>query len=311
MLHVRVVTPSGLCNGVVAMLEADPAVHNLVVMYGAARRPDGDLVQFDVARERANHVIAELRACDIHRVGSIALFRVDAALSDVAAAAEAHAPGESSEAVIWEEVESRVRDDSSLTVSFVLMMMVAVLIGATGILLDAPVLIVGAMVVGPDYGPLAGLTLGLHRRRFDRSRQALFTLGIGFLAGIAATVAMTALARLIGRIPDVYIADIRPLTSFIAKPDGWSVVVATLAGVAGMVALTESKAGALVGVLISVTTIPAASNVGVALAMSRWGEAGGAVLQLIVNLLVMVAVGLITLRVVQRASGVPIRRSRR
>ena len=46
----------------------------------------------------------------------------------------------------------------------------------------------------------------------------------------------------------------RPDTAFIYQPDVLSFVVAFLAGVAGMLSLTSAKSGALVGVLISVTT---------------------------------------------------------
>jgi len=40
------------------------------------------------------------------------------------------------------------------------------------------------------------------------------------------------------------------------------VIVAVLAGLVGVVSLTESRANALIGVFISVTTIPAAASVG-------------------------------------------------
>lgn len=307
MLHIRVVTPSDVRPALLAALEVNSSVHNLVVFTGAARRPTGDLVQFDVAREGANDVITMLRSLDLHRRGSIALERIDAALSDVAAAAEALSPGEASEAVIWEEVEARVRNESSVTTRFLVMMAIAVLIGAVGLLLDSPVLIVGAMVVGPDYGPLAGVMLGIHRRRFDRARQALFTLTLGFTVAIATTVLMTLVVRGFGRIPAAYLVGDRPLTSFVSKPDGWAVLVAALAGIAGMIALTESKAGTLVGVLISVTTIPAASDIGVAAALGRWSQMRGAALQLLINIAVMCIVGIATLAVEQRATRTPIR----
>ena len=42
------------------------------------------------------------------------------------------------------------------------------------------------------------------------------------------------------------------------------------AGIAGVLSLTSTKSGALIGVLISVTTIPAAANIGVAAAYSDW-----------------------------------------
>jgi hypothetical protein len=67
-----------------------------------------------------------------------------------------------------------------------------------------------------------------------------------------------------------------------------------------VLSLTSAKSGALVGVLISVTTIPAASNVGVAAAYGEWSDAGGAALQLGINLAGIVAAGLLTLFIQRR-----------
>ena len=187
------------------------------------------------------------------------------------------------------------------------MLGVAVLIGAVGVLTDSPVLIVGAMVVGPDYGPIAGVTLNLHRHRLDRCIDALTTMLIGFGTSILLAAALAAVVRAIGAVPDGYVDGVRPLTSFVARPDGWSVVVAVLAGIAGTLALTEAKAGALVGVLISVTTVPAAANLGVAVALGRFGEGAGAAVQLSLNVVVMVVTGVAVLRVQQWASRSPIR----
>lgn len=245
-------------------------------------------------------MLERLRQLDLHRVGSIAVDRIDTALSDVAAAAEAHAPGEPSEAVIWEEVEARVRGDSGLSPSFVALLVIAVLIGAVGVLVDSPILIVGAMVVGPEYGPLASVAMGVYGCRLRRVRRGLVALAVGFPVAIVAAASLTVVLRWADRIPVAYRLGERPLTNFISNPDLFAIIVAVLAGVAGTVSLTEARSGALVGVLISVTTIPAASNVGIALAMSRVGEAAGALGQLILNLGILVVVGAVTLRLQAR-----------
>ena len=86
-----------------------------------------------------------------------------------------------------------------------------------------------------------------------------------------------------------------PLTQFIAKPDTFSVIVACFAGAAGMLSLTSAKSGALVGVLISVTTIPAAANIGVAAALGNWADWRGAMAQLSINLTGIVLAGVGTL----------------
>jgi uncharacterized membrane protein len=58
-----------------------------------------------------------------------------------------------------------------------------------------------------------------------------------------------------------------------------------------VVSLTESRANALIGVFISVTTIPAAADIGVSLAFGSWHEAGGSALQLLLNVILLIAVG--------------------
>ena len=95
--------------------------------------------------------------------------------------------------------------------------------------------------------------------------------------GIAAAFALTLVLRRSESAPDELAEPCRgPATLFISHPDEYSVLVALLAGVAGALSLSTAKSGALVGVLISVTTIPAAANVGVAAAYGDWSEMAGA-----------------------------------
>ena len=44
-------------------------------------------------------------------------------------------------------------------------MILATLIAAVGIVTDSIILIIGAMIVGPEFGPLAGLCVALVQRR--------------------------------------------------------------------------------------------------------------------------------------------------
>jgi uncharacterized hydrophobic protein (TIGR00271 family) len=295
VLHVRLIVPGDSSGLVIDGLTCAVGVCNVVMLAGASVVPAGDLIQFDVAPEAANGVLLTLRQLGVHDDGSISVERTEMTMSAVASAAQAAAPGHSSEAVIWAEVSARVRDDATLTGTYLLLMSLAVLIGAVGILTDSPILIIGAMVLGPEYGPLSGVALGLHRRKPAFAVASLRTLAIGFAVGMLVTLLFAAGVRAIGQTPDAYANGERPLTQFISHPDFWSIVVAVLAGVAGTVTLTQAKSGALVGVLISVTTIPAASNVAIALAYGRGNEAWGALGQLLLNLALIVVVGAATL----------------
>jgi uncharacterized hydrophobic protein (TIGR00271 family) len=300
MIHLRIVAPEQAAHKALEILHGSPAVLNVVHLHAAAKKPDGDLILCDVAREEASVIIGDLKELEIPRVGSIAVEHIDTALSDAAVAAEKAAPGLPSDAVVWEEVEQRTSENTELSVSFVAFMVLAMQIGAVGILLDQPILIVGAMVVGPEFGPLAGLSVALVQRRRDLARRSFAALGVGFLTGIALACLSTLVFQWIGVSPDDFVPSDHELTGFISEPDFFSFFVAFVAGTAGILSLTSPKSGALIGVLISVTTIPAASNIGVAAAYGDWNEAGGAAAQLAINLTSIVLAGVLTLFIQRR-----------
>lgn len=295
MLHLRLIAPADRSDEVGACLARSPAATNIVRLPGVAVDPPGDVFQCDVAREAASHILSQLRELGLHRDGSIAVEEVDVSLSRASDRAEERAPGFGSDAVVWEEVEARTMEESSLSVTYLAFMSVATMIASFGVLLDQPVLIIGAMVVGPEFGPLAGLCVATVHRRWVEAKRSLQALLIGFPVGMAATMLLTWLLTAAGLFERSMLTEHRPLTGFIYQPDALSFVVAFLAGIAGTLSLTSAKSGALVGVLISVTTVPAAANVAVATAYGVWSEAAGSALQLGINLSGLVVASLLTL----------------
>ncbi|WP_062431432.1 DUF389 domain-containing protein [Herbidospora daliensis] len=296
MLHIRVISPETVTDEVIGCLQEATGVTNLVVLSGAARHPAGDLVEFDVAREAANGVIESLRGFGIETSGSIAVEKIDLAISEAADRAREEAPGEGDDAVVWEELAARVADDSRMTWAFVVFLAIATQLAAIGVLLNSPILIVGAMVLGPEFGPIAAVCFGLMRREAGLIGAAVRNLVIGFAAAIVVTLACALVARGLGWIEPVMIAEGNTEeVNFIVKPDRWSFIVALLAGVAGVLSITAGKSSSLVGVFISVTTVPAAGYAAVAVALGEWGEVGHAALQLGVNILGMVIAGTLTL----------------
>nr|WP_036342426.1 DUF389 domain-containing protein [Micromonospora purpureochromogenes] len=295
MLHLRIIAPGDRSSAVVDLLGGEPGVTHLVVLPGAARRPAGDLVLCDVVRESADHVLRRLQDLDVDVRGGIAADDVEMTLSQAADRAAEEAPGHGEDAVVWDEIAAKTGEQTVLTGTFLALIVVATMIAGIGVLLDQPILIVGAMVVGPEFGPLAALCVALLRRQPRVVGHSVQALTVGFLVAMAATVLSTwtlTAAGLVGR--DMLLAE-RPMTDFIWRPDALSWVVGLLAGVAGMLSLTSKKSGSLVGVLISVTTVPAAANVAVASAYGVWHEAAGSALQLVINLAAIVLAGLLTL----------------
>ena len=326
MVHLRIVAPSHDAEHALDLLQATPSVCNLIYLQGAAQKPEGDVILCDVAREDASIIVSDLREFGIDQEGSIAMEDIDSLISSAADRAEQAARGAPSDAVVWEEVEARTSESTELSASYLLFMVLACLIACVGILLDSPILIIGAMVVGPEFGPIAGFCVALVQRRGDLVRRSLTPLAIGFPLGIAAAYLFSLWIRAVGLTPDGFSVTEHPATDFISHPDIFSFIVAVFAGTAGILTLTNSKSGALVGVLISVTTIPAAANVGLAAAYQDFNEMSGALIQLGVNLTAIVMAGVVTLFVQRKlyqrrrrahlhdeareAGGLPVGRSR-
>ncbi|MGP3973471.1 DUF389 domain-containing protein [Streptomyces sp. 8N114] len=295
MLHLRIIVPQGRTTEVTSLLEKTVGTTHLVVLEGAARDPVGDLVMCDVAREAGDELLRELREMRLPEHGAISVEDIDLSLSARADLAEELAPGEGVDAVLWESLSEATHEESRLTLTYLTFLTVATMLAACGVLIDSAILIVGAMVVGPEFGPLAGVCTGLVRRAPRLLWRSLTALLVGFPVAMLLTGGFSVVLDALGIFSYEKFSNPHPMTAFIWKPDPMSFVVALLAGVAGIVSLTSSKSGALVGVAISVTTVPAAANAAVALSYGNLEETGGSFLQLLVNLAGIVLAGTLTL----------------
>ncbi|MFD2471924.1 DUF389 domain-containing protein [Amycolatopsis silviterrae] len=294
MLHLRAICPPERTDETLELLRTHPGAAHLIVHRGASVSPEGDLIEADIAREAADDIVDALCTLGIDRSGGITMESLDTALSDAADAAEEAAPGEGADAVVWQELLGRTGEESRWNATFQAFLAIACLLAAVGVLTDSSVTIVGAMVVGPEFGPLAAIAVGVVLRRWDLVRRA----GVALAAGFPISMAITLLGVLLGSTIDLF--DPHAIVNnhqvdFVYQVGPASFVVALLAGAAGMLAMTSAKSAALVGVFISVTTVPAAGYAMVAAVAGRWDRAGFSVLQLLVNLFGIVLAAAIVL----------------
>ncbi|WP_330240276.1 DUF389 domain-containing protein [Streptomyces sp. NBC_00525] len=295
MLHLRLIVPADRTDEVVRLLERTPGTAHLAVLPGVARDPSGDVVLCDVAREAGDELIGALRRLGVDRYGAITVNGLELTLSACADRAEKEAPGEGADAVLWEELSEATHEESTFSVTYLAFLAVATMIAACGVMLDNAILIVGAMAVGPEFGPLAGISTALVQRAPHLVWRSLWALVGGFAAAMALTAGFSWLMDLLGLFRESMIEADRPNTSFVWQPDWLSFVVAFLAGIAGTLSLTSSKSGALIGVAISVTTVPAAANAAVAFSYSDYPQMSGSARQLAENLGGIVLAGTLTL----------------
>jgi uncharacterized hydrophobic protein (TIGR00271 family) len=229
---------------------------------------------------------------DLKRVGlpsaAVALTR-----EDVLGRSSGTADGE----LVWEDVLGMAVRSSRPIARYLALMFAAGIIACYGVVEYNVILIIGAMAISPDLLPISAIGVGLVDRRISLAWNAFVTLVLGLGVAAAAAAVSARAQHGLGVIPAKFDIDSTVLGS-LTTVGHETIAVALAAGVAGMLAL-ESRASSGVGVAVSVTTIPAAAYLGVALGLAEHGKAFGALGVLGTNV-AMLVVGSSATLVLQR-----------
>lgn len=295
LVHFRLTVPTDLAGAVEEHLVGHDSIINVTVHRGAVVQPAGDLLECDVARESAGRVLRELNQLGLDDRGGIVITTPTGTPFRAARDLEAAIPGHPDDAVIWESVEAQAYDGAVPTLSFHVFLIIAVALAAVAVVTDSSILVVGAMVVGPEFSAIAAACAGLALGRPRLVAAGLRLLVLSFALAVAVVTVLALGAALIGLLDADDVTRPRPNTGFIWHPDSWSLVVAVLAGAAGALALAINRSTIMVGVFISVTTVPAAGNLALGLAVWDGDEIGGSLAQLGLNVVGMVVAGTLTL----------------
>jgi len=292
VLTLRVFVRSERATETVDALRGMTAVHNLVRLERAEVEHGDDLITAEVDVWAANEVVDRLRSLRITRPGAVVLIRQDRTEVMPVEHDDGGYWDRTADAVVVEEVVDEAREHARLSLTYLAYMATAGIVAGVGVGLDSPVLIVGAMAISPDLLPLSAICVGLvaHARR-------TVLVGVSTLAaGLAVASVAAGLVAWLADSADVLTIDLRTnvLTSFVAEPSAATAIVALAAGVAAMLSI-ERMAAAAIGVAISVTTIPAAAAIGVAMGQRDWGRMADASLVLGSNVVAIAIAGSLTL----------------
>ena len=295
LVHFRLTVPDDLSARVRDLLVDGECVTNVTLESGICVDPEGDLIECDVAREKAGMVLHQLNELGLDERGGIVISTPLSTPFAEASRLEALAPGHPDDAVIWESVEAKADDGAQPTVSYLVFLVLAVILAAIAVVTDSAILVVGAMVVGPEFSAVAAVSVGIVFARWGLVGRSLQLLVYSFTFAVAVVAVLAWLVSLTGALDAEMITRPRPNTSFIWHPDMWSLVVALVAGAAGVLALAIEKTATMVGVFISVTTVPAAGNLALGLGLWQTSEILGSLEQLGVNIAGMVVAGVVVL----------------
>jgi len=202
--------------------------------------------------------------------------------------------GSDPDAQVWAEVVGRAWGNSRMGGADLMFMIAAGVIAGVGVLTGSSILVVGAMAISPDLLPITASAVGLVEREWGLAARSGRSLVLGLSVSTLAACLATLILRLSGRVDRSLVLAETVLGPSLTTLGPGTALVAIAAGVAGMLAY-ERAGGAAVGVAISVTTIPAAAYVGVAIALGRSAPVGGAALVLVTNVVLIVATSTATL----------------
>jgi uncharacterized hydrophobic protein (TIGR00271 family) len=204
------------------------------------------------------------------------------------------ATGRAEVSLVWADVIGTAWLNARPIARYLAFMLAAGVIASYGVIDDSVILIVGAMAVSPDLLPITGIGVGVVARLPGLAARALLTLVLGLgSASVAAAVSTFAQDHL-GFLPSGFDLEEAGVLGGLTTVSNETIVVALVAGIAGMLAL-ETRASSGVGVAISVTTIPASAYLGVAAGLGEFGKATGALGVLGANVLMMVVGAVATL----------------
>ena len=194
--------------------------------------------------------------------------------------------------LLWVDLLGSARLVSRLGSRYLVLMAVAGVIAGYGVIIDNPILIVGAMAVSPDLLPLIAASVGIVARRWRLVGRATVSLVVGFGTALIAAAAITMMLKVLGTVGQVNL--LTGLIGSMSHVGVGTIGVALAAGVAGTVAF-ETRASAAVGVAISVTTIPAAASAGIAAGIGNFPRVISSLTVLLVNIVAIVFAGCVTL----------------
>jgi uncharacterized hydrophobic protein (TIGR00271 family) len=186
----------------------------------------------------------------------------------------------------YRELFVALRDSSSVTPSYQVLMVLSVLLALSGLYADSAPVIIGAMILAPMMSPVVSLAMGLARSDVSLIRNSVRTVTIGMAWGLGCAVLMSLAMPL-----DVPTQEMRSRMS----PTLLDLMVAVISGIAGAYAnAKEEIAKSLAGVAIAVALVPPLCVAGIGLGWAEWELAWGAFLLLITNLVGIAAAASVT-----------------
>lgn len=184
-----------------------------------------------------------------------------------------------------EELYEDIKDTIDMSPVYVVMVALATIVAAGGLLNDSAAVVIGAMVIAPLLGPNMALALATTLGDFTLAKKALWVNLVGLCTGLFLSV-------LIGFVipVDLGLSSIASRTDVVLS----DVLLALAAGVAGALSFTRGVQGAVIGVMVAVALLPPLVVFGLLLGGGAFAPALKASLVVLINVAAVNLAGVVT-----------------
>jgi uncharacterized membrane protein len=134
-----------------------------------------------------------------------------------------------------------IKQKAELTISYIVLMSMSGILSAVALLTSSVQIFKGAMVIARSLPPLALISLALFKRRTKLLRKGVWSALAGLLIATLFAIITTWLLNVSNVVPPEANLLEKPLLEERVPPGWFSVVAASAAGIAGMIALTDEK----------------------------------------------------------------------
>lgn len=184
-----------------------------------------------------------------------------------------------------QELYNDVDNAVALNVQNILMLVIATIIAAIGLLRNEETIIIGAMVIAPLLGPNMALGLATTLADLSLAKKAVKVGAVGISIALAFSIIIGFFIPINPDIPEI-----ASRTSV-----RWSDILLALAsGIAGAISFTSGTISGIVGVMVAVALLPPLVTFGLLLGSGRWEAAVGAMLLFSLNLICLNLAGVLT-----------------
>ncbi|MFC5367626.1 TIGR00341 family protein [Salinirubrum litoreum] len=283
MRLVRTLVSDADSERVVAILDEENI--DYVVTPEASAREDLLVVEFPVPEQALEVVFDRFEDAGVRADSYTVVTEAKAALSEnMDDIEERFVVGEEEDSSIAaEELRSQALTLLPDAFTYYLLTCLSAVVATAGLLLDAPALVVGSMVIAPLVGSAltasVGTVLASREMILDGFKTQVYGLGVAVLGAITFGFILRSGLFLPPSLRPATTAQIAQRIS----PGLLSLTIGVCAGAAGAVGISTGISAALVGVMIAAALIPAAAAVGIGVVWTAPTIAFGAFVLLVVN----------------------------